>query len=309
MIEHTVVPEENGARADKIVLNACGEMSYAFLQKIFRIKKVKVNDKYVSSSDRLSKGDIVRIFLNEMQLHTYERSKSESKNVKSAEQFKQMIIFENENLLAINKPTNLSVQMGSNVKISVETLMKSYRSDLKLAHRIDKDTSGILLIAKGRLSAQKLTKLFRENKIKKTYLAVVDGKIKSAGVIDNFLRKSIIGGEEKIRISTEQYGRHAVTKYFPKRILTPEFERYTLLKLCPQTGRKHQLRVHCADALHAPILGDKKYNANPIHGKLFLHAYKLSVKELGMEIIAAPPKYFPNDFADFSIKKNDFRVS
>lgn len=294
MIEHIVVAEENGSRADKIVANVFGEVSYTFLQKIFRTKKVKVNGKRAQASDHLNKGDIVQIFANKNSPTDFKKANNdELKNQKLLEQFKQMIIFENEDLIAINKTTNLSVQMGSKVKISVETMMKSYRNDLKLVHRIDKDTSGILLIAKGRLAAQKLTRLFRENKIHKTYIAIVDGKIKTAGTIDNFLQKTIVGGEEKIRVALNGDGQRAITKYLPRKISDPQFKYYTLLELQPQTGRKHQLRVHCAETLHAPILGDKKYNKNSMHQELFLHAYKVNIEEMKLEIIAPLPEYFP----------------
>ena len=294
MIEHIVVAEENGLRADKIVANVFGEVSYTFLQKIFRMKRVKVNGKHAKASDHLNKDDVIKIFASkDSPTDLNKTNNAEFKNQKLAKEFKQLIIFENEDLIAINKPTNLAVQMGSKVKISVETMMKSYRNDLKLVHRIDKDTSGILLIAKGRLAAQKLTRLFRENKIHKTYLAIVDGKIKTAGTIDNFLEKSIIGGEEKIRIAINEDGLHAITKYFPKKISDPQFKYYTLLELHPQTGRKHQLRVHCAEALHAPILGDKKYNKNSMHRELFLHAYKVDIEEIGVKITAPLPEYFP----------------
>lgn len=294
MIEHIVVAEENGLRADKIVANVFGEVSYTFLQKIFRMKRVKVNGKHAKASDHLNKDDVIKIFASkDSPTDLKKTNNAEFKNQKLAKEFKQLIIFENEDLIAINKPTNLAVQMGSKVKISVETMMKSYRNDLKLVHRIDKDTSGILLIAKGRLAAQKLTRLFRENKIHKTYLAIVDGKIKTAGTIDNFLEKSIISGEEKIRIAINEDGLHAITKYFPKKISDPQFKYCTLLELHPQTGRKHQLRVHCAEALHAPILGDKKYNKNLMHRELFLHAYKVDIEEIGVKITAPLPEYFP----------------
>ena len=293
MIEHVVVAEENGSRADKIVANIFGEINYTFLQKIFRTKKVKVNGKRAQASDHLNEGDIIRVFTNENSPTVLKKQNCELRNLKLTEQFKQMIIFENEDLIAINKPTNLSVQMGSKVKISVESMMKFYRNDLKLVHRIDKDTSGILLIAKGRIAAQKLTRLFRENKIHKIYIAVVDGKIKSAGTIDNFLQKVIVGGEEKIRVADSEDGQRAITKYFPRKISDSQFKYYTLLELHPQTGRKHQLRVHCADVLRAPILGDKKYNKNPLHQELFLHAYKVNIEEMKLEITAPIPDYFP----------------
>ncbi|MBQ7673686.1 MAG: RluA family pseudouridine synthase [Alphaproteobacteria bacterium] len=302
MIEYVVSHAENGFRADKIVVNAFGDVSYTFLQKIFRTKKVKVNEKVAHASDRLKTGDIIKIFARKAapSIRKDTQAKNDDTqvkmNLKSAEKFKQMIIFENTDFIAINKPTNLAVQKGSKVKICVEELMAAFNPDLKLVHRIDKDTSGILLIAKNTLSAQKLTRMFREEKIHKTYFAIVDGKIKSNGIIDNFLHKTMVGNEEKIQITKDdKSGQRAITKYFVRKIInTPGFEYYTLLELQPQTGRKHQLRVHCADALHAPILGDRKYNKHPIHKQLFLHAYKVEIDGTNIEITAKFPEYFPD---------------
>jgi 23S rRNA-/tRNA-specific pseudouridylate synthase len=153
-------------------------------------------------------------------------------------------------------------------------------------HRLDRDTSGVLLVSKNQKFARKLTELFRENRIKKTYLAVVDGKISKSGVIDNFLEKSFIGNEEKMRVSDT--GQRAVTVYRPLKIM----ENGTLLELKPSTGRKHQLRAHCAEVLNAPSWGDKKYNQNSRHGELFLHAYKILIDEFGIEITAEIPQHF-----------------
>lgn len=327
-IEYSISADESGFRADRIVANIIGDVNYAFLQKIFRTKKVKVNGKRANASDRLKEGDEIKIFVSQEQLQKPQKSQGTAENTEKirelAEQFRRMIIFENTDFLAVNKPTNLAVQMGSKVKMSLETMMRAYNKELRLVHRIDKDTSGILIIAKGRSAAQKLTKMFRENRIHKTYLAIVDGKIKKGGVIDNYLHKTVVGNEEKIAVVGDLNGldgaRRAITEYIPRNISDPNFKYYTLLELHPKTGRKHQLRVHCADVLRAPILGDKKYDRNFLknfsknsakYRYLMLHAYKVEIDVNAVElsphpnscrtitIVANLPEYFP----DFSAEK------
>ena len=287
-IEHIVTAEENNIRADKFVEKLYKNINYSFLQKIFREKKIVVNGKKTKASDRLQFGDVVKIYSNiSATQNDVSLKQNPKRDQKLKDQFKKMIIFENEDLIAINKPTKLATQLGTKLSICVETFMKTYNDKCKLVHRLDKDTSGILLIAKNQQVAEKLTELFRENKIKKTYLAVVDGKIKAPGTIDNFLEKAMISNEEKILVSTA--GKRAITEYRPIKSV----DDYTILELLPKTGRKHQLRVHCSETLKAPILGDKKYNKKSSHKELFLHAYKIEIEELGIEITAPIPSYFP----------------
>ena len=277
-MEHKITEEENGVRADRIVKNICADAGYVFIQKLFRTHKVKVNGKKVTASDRVNTGDAMQIFANISE----KTVPTEQHNQQLFEQLKRMIIFENDDFFAINKPTGLAVQLGTGLTMCVETFIKEYPGKkCYLVHRLDKDTSGVLLIAKGQQSARELTRLFRENKIQKTYLAIVDGKIKKAGVINGFLEK---GNDEKMHVAAE--GQKAVTNYKPLKSVGYN----TLLELKPHTGRKHQLRVHCAEVLKAPILGDKKYNKNPQHNKLFLHAYKLRIEDI--EITAELPEHF-----------------
>ena len=285
-IEHIVTADEDGLRADKII-SANHKVGYTFLQKIFRTNKVKVNGKKTKPTNRLTQGDTIKIFAD-ISIPSENIQKKTTDNPEYAKRFADMIIFENENMLAINKPINLAVQRGTRVNFCVEDLMKPYHAGCKLVHRLDKDTSGILLIAKNTRFAREITRMFRENLIKKTYLGVVDGKIKQPGIIDNYLDK---GGD---RIVVSETGQHAVTKYRPLKTDSPEFQYFTLLELNPETGRKHQLRVHCAESLNAPILGDKKYNKNSAHNRLFLHAYKLEIEELNITLICSPPVYFPD---------------
>ncbi|MDR2724296.1 MAG: RluA family pseudouridine synthase [Holosporaceae bacterium] len=280
---YTVTPEEDFLRADKWIKRKFAEIGYVFLQKLFRLRKIKANGVGIPASARLHAGDILEIFANLAEIIETSPVFEEKK----FDYLKSMIIHENKNFLAINKPAGLPVQSGTKVSTCVETFINSY-PDVKchLVHRLDKDTSGVLLIAKNLEFARQLTKLFRENKIEKTYLAVVDGKICESGTIDNFLEKSLKGNEERIGISSS--GKRAVTRYGTLKLMG----NYTLLELNPLTGRKHQLRVHCAEALGAPILGDRKYNNNLQHKELFLHAHKIFIKDLKIEITAEIPEYF-----------------
>jgi 23S rRNA pseudouridine955/2504/2580 synthase len=305
MTEYIVTEDENGSRADKIVANLGKGVSYAFLQKIFRTNRVKINGKKANASDRVHSGDLIKIYTDISPPADAVNAQNPVYTRKLIAQFSEMIIFENDDFLAINKPVSLAVQPGTKVCMCVETFIKAYQEykncQCKLVHRLDKDTSGVLLIAKNQSTARQLAESFKKNQMKKTYLAVVDGKITESGCIDNFIKKTLVGNEEKMRISED--GQRAITKYRPLKMHDPEgnFSYYTLLELTPSTGRKHQLRAHCADYLKAPILGDKKYNRHPIHDKLFLHAHKISTN--GLEIVAKVPSYFP--VAPASDQKND----
>ena len=292
-MNHIVNKDEDGSRVDRIVKNICGNLGYVFLQKLFRLGKVKVNHKKVKASFRVFENDEISVDVNPEDLNFSVESKSEENiNPKKAERFgrmlDEMLIFENDDFLALNKNSGLAVQLGSKLNFCVENLLKSRYEKYFLVHRLDKDTSGILLVAKNPKSARELTRLFREGKIKKTYLALVDAKIPHSGLIKNFIGKSFISGEERMTCVDEKSGKSAITKYTPIKI----FENFTLLELKPQTGRKHQLRVHCSEKLNAPILGDKKYNKNNCHDKLFLHAFRLEIPDLKIKIEAPLPKYF-----------------
>ncbi|GHU17917.1 ribosomal large subunit pseudouridine synthase C [Alphaproteobacteria bacterium] len=285
-MEHIVTESEDGVRADRIVKNLHEGVSYVFLQKTFRTNKVKVNGKKVSGSDRLHTGDVMKIYadLGSAVEESVVLDLESNHSKKLLHQFESMIIFENKDIIALNKPPKLAVQSGTNVSICIDDFLKIYQAhrkcECRLVHRLDKDTSGVLLIAKNPIIARKLTELFRENKVNKTYIAVVDCSagsiIKKEGIIDNSIKN-----EHGVELS-------AVTHY---RLMKSSGD-YALLELKPSTGRKHQLRIHCAEVLKAPILGDKKYNQNIKHKEMFLHAHKVFLKELNLEITAPIPPYF-----------------
>lgn len=287
MIEYKISGDDDGCRVDRIVKRLCNGIGYARLQKIFRVGKVKVNSKKVAPDLRVQTGDLVSIYetiYSEDQPKTEEFNESQRQSL--LDSLNQMIIFENDDLLAINKSAGLAVQLGSKLNFCVETLLKAKYEKFFLVHRLDKDTTGVLLIAKTLKSARELTRLFREGQIHKTYWALVDGKISKSGIISNYLTKSFVSGEEMMAVASE--GLKAITKYTPLQ----RVGYFTLLELKPETGRKHQLRVHCATSLNASILGDRKYNKNCSHKNLFLHAKQIEILSLKLTITAPLPEHF-----------------
>ncbi|MDR3155684.1 MAG: RluA family pseudouridine synthase [Holosporaceae bacterium] len=324
-MEYIVTIEENDSRADRVIRNICRGFSYVFLQKIFRTHRVTINGKKVKASDRVRTGDVIKIFApfisgtrggngvgttvtSDFGARTVPgaiatKSKENSKSFfhhPSQEQLlaslREMIIFENDDMLAINKPNHLAVQMGTGVSICVETFINTHGDgQCRLVHRLDRETSGVLLVAKTQPMARRLTQLFRENKIHKTYLAVLEGVIKKSGIIDNFLEKSFLGNEERMRIATPRQNpgaRRAITHYYPLQTAG----KYTLAELKPLTGRKHQLRLHCAGVLHAPILGDAKYGKMATKKRSVAAAAAMITNERVPEAASAASMDFPKGF-------------
>ncbi len=294
-MKYVVTQDDVGCRVDRVMRNLSPNIGYVFLQKLFRQGKIKVNGKKAKANQRLEKGDLIQIFSSQLSPSSGSLDSPASNEKKKKKLYEEMLIFENDDFLALNKKSGLAVQLGSKLNFCVETILKNVLDECFLVHRLDKDTSGVLLIAKNRSYARKLIQLFRDGKIQKTYWAIVDGKISNSGVIRNFIGKSFISGEEKMTTVEKDNGKLAVTEYRP----IDRVGYFTVLELKPKTGRKHQLRVHCAEVLNASILGDKKYNKNVQHENLFLHAKQLEIAELGIQIEAPLPQHFE----EYKIKK------
>ena len=288
---------------------------FSMINKLLRTKQIKINDSIISSNINLKNGDKIEIFAK---LEIEKKPNLEKDLDELYEKFKSMIIFENKDLIAINKPDHLAVQLGTKVKFCVETLMNAYTmklselnkssgsenypkvQKLRIVHRIDKDTSGILLIAKTIDSARKLTKAFEDKLIHKTYFAILSftdkqayNSIQSFGTIVNKLKKQTISGEELVVVSNS--GDEAITDYEVVKKLN---HRYILIKFMPLTGRTHQLRVH-SKTLGGYILGDQKYALQKDNEKhLHLNASQVVInkKVFGHEItINIPlPDFFKN---------------
>ncbi len=265
----------SGLRLDKFLCKRF-DISFGLAQKIIREKKIKVNDVRVDASYKTQEADQIEIFAD-LKNRTELRKQKPAMSAEKMKKFSSWIIFEDENIVAIDKPSGLATQGGSGIEISVDDFITPKK--WQLVHRIDKDTSGILLIAKNHKTAEFFLEAFKNKTIKKTYLALVRGvPKKSQGVINIPLRKKLLGKNEKVSPDFEE-GKEAITEF---KILK-NFENHALLELKPLTGRTHQLRVHCKELGHA-ILNDVKYGGKEVIRKdlckrLCLHAYKIELED------------------------------
>ena len=263
MLNRVKVPKEQaGTRIEVWLKKYFEKVPYSLLQKILRKKLIKINGKRAKNGDVLALGNEITypIFLLENQNAPSEKKVILPKKSDYDKLIAPNIIFENPHFLAINKAFGLASQGGSKVKISVDNLfiLHGKSDDVKpsIVHRLDKDTTGVMLLAKSKEYAQYLSMLFREREIDKIYFALVVGKMpEKRGTINLPLlaKKSSVGATEKVFVDNEN-GREAITEYE-----TISYNNgISLLKLRPLTGRTHQLRVHLS-FMGNPILGDGKY--------------------------------------------------
>jgi len=302
MLATQITQDQSGLRLDKFLCQKF-DISFALAQKLIREKKVKVNKKRVDASYRTEDLDEIEIF-SDLQNRIVREKQKPKVSPERIKKFLASIIYEDENLIAINKPSGLATQGGSGVEISVDDLLFCIpqSESPQLVHRLDKDTSGILLIARNKKSAEFLTKSFKEKTIKKTYLALVNGIVKKeSGTINIPLRKKFVGNNEKVYPDFEE-GKQAVTDF---KVLKDFFD-YTLLELNPQTGRTHQLRVHCKEMGHA-IINDIKYGGidaarKNLSDRLCLHAYKIEFESQSGNLVKIEAQ-----LPDFLASKKNFR--
>jgi len=273
-----------GLRLDKLLCKKF-DISFGLAQKIIREKKIKVNGARVPGDYRVEDQDQVEVYAD-LKDRLEKHGKKTTISTDKMKKFSSYIIFEDENMVAIDKPSGLATQGGSGIDVSVDDFVTTKK--WQLVHRLDKDTSGVLLIAKNPQTAEMLTDAFKNKTIEKTYLALLHGNVKKdEGVINIPLRKKISGKNEKVSPDFEQ-GKEAISKFK----IIRRFESYCIAELSPLTGRTHQLRVHCKELGH-PIINDVKYGGMKVLHKdlckrLCLHAYRIKIadyfgKELKIE--------------------------
>lgn len=295
MISFKVSLNDEGQRVERII-SARFNVSYNFLQKLFRQKKIKLNRERAHKTTLVKAGDWVNIYSNLNEREDDSNGISEAEKAYRNNFFRSLIIFENKLCIVINKPSGLPVQPGSKVNLCVQDLIKAYDNNLKLVHRLDKDTSGVLIIAKGLSASQQIATTFKSSSAHKKYLAVVSGMpAQKSGIIKAYLKKTVISNEEKVVtvLPDDPEGVYSETRYNLIRC----GENKSLLELYPITGRTHQLRVHCAEILKAPIFGDKKYGTDRKTKNMYLHACNIKIDALKIDVTAEIPEYFRAEIA------------
>ena len=267
-----IVDEDfNDSRLDRWFKQKVINLPHSLIEKIIRQNKIKVNKKKIKSSHRLRTGDIVEVFdINKFKPIDNNKKIKYLPKKKEIGSYDKHVLEDNENFIVINKPTGLPVQSGTKSLKNIIDILKNtkYFENSKpfIVHRLDKETSGILIIAKNRKFAQLFTSLFRLRKIHKTYLAIVYGKVNKSIKI---MRDNLIYIEKNKKITQKAISNLKIIR---------SGEDYTFLELNPITGRKHQLRKQLLN-IGNPIVGDDKYFLNNRKRikirNLMLHAHKI----------------------------------
>ena len=261
----------NNSRLDKWFKQKVINLPHSLIEKFIRNNKIKINKKKTKSSYRLQTGDLVEIFnINKFKPIDEKKKIKYLPKKREIGSYDKYVLEDNENFIVINKPTGIPVQSGTKSLKNIIDILKDtkYFENSKpfIVHRLDKETSGALIIAKNRKFAQLFTSLFRIRKIHKTYLAIVYGKVNKS---IKFMRDNLIYFENNKKITQKAISNLKIIR---------SNEDYTFLELNPITGRKHQLRKQLLN-IGNPIVGDDKYflnNRKRIKIKnLMLHAHKI----------------------------------
>ena len=285
---------DDGMRLNRWFLKYYPDLPLSGFQKLLRTKQIKVDGKRAEAGLKLVTGQEVRV--PPLGVESKELGIEKSVSDKDAKFIQSMVIFKDKNIIVLNKTSGIAVQGGTNTTRHIDGMLDALKFGLeerpRLVHRIDKDTSGILVLARNRKTADVLTKGFREHKIKKTYLALVVGcPKKNNGEINAPLEKV---GEKSIVV---EGGDKAVTTY---KVLESVGDKFALVEASPMTGRTHQIRAHM-EYLGTPIVGDNKYFIDKrkkfemIEDKLHLHAYKVDLSfayDIVVKISAPVPDFF-----------------
>ena len=282
-------------RIDKFLKRNFDNLTQSFIEKNLRKKNILLNQ-HLTKSNQIIKVDD-KITIKNFSKEVYQKFKKNQSTIKINKSyitnFKKSILYEDDNFLIIDKWSGIAVQGGSNIVISIDTIIKNISENYNLVHRLDKETSGLMIIAKNLKYTRFFGQLFKSQQLKKTYLAICDG-------IPN-LKESYVD----LNINSNTSEKVIKTKTFYK-VLSYN-DKTSLIKFEPKTGKKHQLRL-VAKNLGCPIVGDIKYNLNTNNQRenLKLNAYMLEfdIEDNEFKITSAIPKDFTNFLKLKNIKFN-----
>lgn len=268
-----VGPERDGQRVDNCLAALLKGVPRTHIYRLLRTGQVRVNGRRAKPDTRLAEGDRLRL----PPVRTAVRNEPGAPPAAMLDEIRQAVIFEDKDFLVIDKPAGIASHGGSGVAFGAIELLRAARPDdhLELAHRLDRDTSGVLVFARSRRGLTGLQALIRDGQATKQYLCLMTGKLRRQKFDVNVpLRKSVLqGGERMVRV--DDAGKPALTFF-------RQVERYgdaSLVEVTLATGRTHQIRVHAAHAGH-PLAGDPKYGDRDTNQRfhklglrrLFLHA-------------------------------------
>ena len=299
VLQVTVDERGAGQRLDNFLGRILKDVPRSHIFRVIRKGEVRINGKRAKPEARLQANDIVRV----PPVRTGEKAPPRRAPSALVESVTGAVVYEDPQLLVIDKPAGVAVHGGSGVSFGVIEALRAARpdEDLELAHRLDRDTSGLLMVARKPSTLRTLHALLREGKVEKKYLALVKGKWELGQKrIDVPLRTDIrVGGERTVKADAS--GKDAVSVFRPVQFFG---KKASLVEVSLETGRTHQIRVHAAHAGY-PLAGDEKYGEEEFNermkalglGRMFLHAHQLSFvwPATGVEFTASAP--LPPDLA------------
>ena len=279
----------NNMRIDRWLRNKLGKIPQSLIEKNLRLGKIKINKKKVKSSSKVQINDKIDIFNFKFKENIYQKKKSYVPSNEVIKSNEELIIDNNEDFIVLNKSSGISVQGGTKSKKNLVDIFSKSEifegSKPYSVHRLDKDTSGVFIMAKNRKSAQLLTSLFRLRKVHKTYLAICNGEIEK-----NF-------GEWNDELIRYDNGKKIIEKAKTIFNVIDKNSNSSLVEMRPITGRKHQLRKQLFNIGHS-IYGDKKYKSSSsikgMNKDLMLHSYqiKFMINDKKHTYKALLPDYF-----------------
>jgi 23S rRNA pseudouridine955/2504/2580 synthase len=298
----TVQKDEQGMRLDRWFKVHYPGLGFGHLQKLLRSGQVRIDGGRAKSDTRLEPGQSVRVPpLGVDRKGDQPLTANTIRNQGDADVLAKMLLYEDPKVFVFNKPAGLAVQGGSGVARHVDDMLEAWRNQKgekpRLVHRLDRDTSGVLVVARTRQAAMKLAEAFRARETKKTYWSLVKGvPRKREDKISTWLVKEQTPDGDRMRVAKhgEEGADHAVSFY---RVVEQAGQTLAWLEMEPYTGRTHQLRVHAAHIGH-PIIGDPKYfeaDTNwefpgGIQNRLHLHARRIVIPhpDRGVVDVTAP---------------------
>ena len=294
MIKNIKILSNLNLRLDKYLKNKYTYLTQGFIEKNIRKKNILINNSTTKANYLVKLNDDLKILNFHETL--YKNKIIFKKNIEVSKEilaeFKKSILFENNDFIVLNKWSQISTQGGSKIKTSIDHIIKNINSNYRLVHRLDKETSGLLLIAKNLNYAKKLSSLFKQKEITKFYIALCEGKPKN-----NHSQVKLEIKNKKLKIE------NTITNY---KVVNKNNSISSIL-FNPQTGKTHQLRI-VSKNIGCPIVGDNKYNIHSKYKKesLMLHAFalKFSINSKKFEYISK----LPDHFLSF-VKKNNLNIS
>ena len=287
----TVSLVEDGTKLMRWFMRKFPAMPNRDFFKLCRGGQIRVNSARVDSNRVLRAGDVVRIPPTIAMYAKRENIKKtetgDAFSMTDLENLRKTIVYNDDDVVVFNKPAGLAVQGGSGIRKSIDKMAAALfpYDKISLVHRLDMDTSGLLVVAKTQKAAQSLANAFQNKTARKEYLALLNGTVSpKQGVIDNYMVKGqVFDSPERLNGGTGQKPQRAITEY---RVLSDAGNSVSWVLFSPRTGRTHQLRIHSAFSLNAPIVGDDLYGRNKkidagletilATNKLFLFAYKIT---------------------------------